>query len=131
MNAGHGEKLSRKREDAICALLSSGTVKEAAERTGVDPKTLMAWMREPGFNGAYQEARTAIVSQATARLRSRMSEAVDVLAEVMNEAANPPGPRISAAKTVLEMGLKAVENEEIIDRLSALEEHVKNKGKRP
>ena len=126
----HGAK-NRKREEAIAALLGCPTIQAAAEKTGISVRTLQAWLKEPDFITDYQEARTAIVSQATARLRSIMTEAVDVLAEVMNEPANPPGPRISAAKTVLEMGLKAVENEEIIDRLSALEEHVKSMGKRP
>lgn len=121
---------NHKRGTAISALLSSGSIREAAEKTGVCVRTLQGWMKDESFKADYQEARKTLVQQATARLRSIMTQAVDVLAEVMNEAANPPGPRISAAKTVLEMALKAVENEEIIDRLSALEEHVKKSGTR-
>jgi hypothetical protein len=38
--AGHGEKLSRKREQAIAALLSASTLVEAAKAAGIGDRTL-------------------------------------------------------------------------------------------
>jgi hypothetical protein len=124
MEKGHGEKRSRKREEAITALLTSSSVHGAADRIGVDPKTLQGWMREPGFIEEYRKAKREALSEATARLRSTMTEAVDVLRDVMQNTEHPPGPRVSAAKAVLDNAFKAVEVEDLEERLSALEEHI-------
>jgi hypothetical protein len=55
--AGHGEKLGRKQEDAIAALLSQRTVEEAAHVTGVGVRTLLRWMKIPEFDADYRRVR--------------------------------------------------------------------------
>lgn len=54
---GHGEKLSRKQEAAVAALLTESTLCRAAERARVGEVTLWRWLKEPGFKAAYREAR--------------------------------------------------------------------------
>jgi transposase-like protein len=44
--SGSSEKLSRKQEAAILALLSARTVEEAARMAGVTPRTLYRWQKE-------------------------------------------------------------------------------------
>ena len=40
MPEGHGEKLSRKQEQAVVALLTMPTIRKAAEKAGVGERTL-------------------------------------------------------------------------------------------
>jgi transposase-like protein len=51
---GHGAKFGRKHEEAIAALLSQRNVDEAARVVGVDPKTLLRWLKMPEFQAAYR-----------------------------------------------------------------------------
>jgi hypothetical protein len=51
--AGHGEKLGRKTEEVIAALLSQRNVEEAARVAKVGARTLYRWMQEPEFDAAF------------------------------------------------------------------------------
>jgi len=66
---GHGAKFSQKMELAIAALLSHRSVEDAARAVGINPNTLLSWMREPEFRVMYEEARIPIfaVPRPTAR----------------------------------------------------------------
>jgi len=44
---GHGEKLTRKQDAAIGALLSKPTITGAAGAVGVGEATLRRWLKEP------------------------------------------------------------------------------------
>jgi len=43
---GHGEKLSRKQEQAIAALLTCPTIEQAAKAAGVGETTLWRWLQD-------------------------------------------------------------------------------------
>jgi hypothetical protein len=64
---GHGSKFSRKKEEAIAALLTQRNVEEAARTAGIGTQTLLRWLKVPEFQAAYLEARRATVSQSNAR----------------------------------------------------------------
>jgi hypothetical protein len=44
-------------QEAIVALLTHRTIEEAARSIGVDPKTLLRWMKEPDLDAAYRAAK--------------------------------------------------------------------------
>ena len=119
---GHGNKLSRKKEQAIIALLEAPTVKEAAEVVGVNPATLYKWMALPEFEEAYRKARHRAMGEAIARLQQASSEAVDTLRDVMGDQEATPASRVTAARAVLELGMRGTEIEVIEVRLKQLEE---------
>lgn len=119
---GHGNKLSRKKEQAIIALLEAPTVKEAAEMVKINPATLYKWMALPEFEEAYREARHRAMGEAIARLQQASSEAVDTLRDVMGDQEATPASRVTAARTVLELGMRGTEIEVIEVRLKQLEE---------
>ncbi len=118
---GHGAKFGRKKEDAIVALLTTRTVEEAARVIGVSTKTLLRWMKEPEFDTAYRAAKRAAFGQSIARLHHLSSAAVSTLGKVMLEPGTPPATRVRAADSVLNHTIKAIENEDIEARVSALE----------
>lgn len=122
MNIGHGNKLNRKKEQAIVALLEEPTVRDAAERVKISPTTLYKWMALPEFEEAYREARHRAMGEAIARLQQASSKAVATLWEVMDDQEATPASRVTAARAVLELGMRGTEIEVIEVRLKQLEE---------
>lgn len=119
---GHGEKLTRKQELAVAALLVQPTMAEAARVVGIGEVTLWRWMQQPEFQTRYRDARRQAVSQAIAQLQQVAGDAVKTLADVMNDADKPASSRVAAAKAVLEMAVKAIELEDLEARVAALEQ---------
>ncbi|GEK60318.1 hypothetical protein CHL76_16470 [Marinococcus halophilus] len=124
--AGHGEKQSRKRDQAILALLSEPTLRQASEKVGVSESTLWRWLQEDDFREQYHQAKQEAVSQATSRLRQSMTSAVDALEEMASNPKTPAMARASASRTLLEFGFKAHETEEMQRRLEQIEQTLEN-----
>lgn len=122
MSRGHGDKRDRKQETAIMALLTESTLKQAADKVGIGESTLWRWMQDPDFKDRFREAKKQVVSQAVSRLQQSCGEAVDTLRIIMNDTLAPAHSRVAAAKTIIEMTIKAVENEELEARLEQLEQ---------
>lgn len=118
---GHGEKGSRKKELYIACLLTEPNIREAAKKAGISESTGWTWLQDPGFQEEYREARRMAVSQAIAQLQQASTQAVATLCEVMADPEATPASRVSAAKTTLEMAIKAVELEDLAVRLEKLE----------
>jgi hypothetical protein len=116
-----GTSLSPKQEQVIICLLTAPTLGAAAQQAGVGLRTLMRWLTEPPFQQAYRAARAELIAQATSRLQQACGVAVTTLLRVMLEATSPPSARVAAARTVLDMSLKAVDLENFEVRLQALE----------
>lgn len=127
--SGHGEKLSRNKEKAISALLLNPSLPEAAKAVGIGESTLRRWLNNKDFAEAYRKARAEVVRHATVQVQAVMGKAVQTLDDVMSDPGNPPSSRVSAAKAVLDLGVKAWELEEIETRLAALERIVSEKNR--
>jgi DNA-binding MurR/RpiR family transcriptional regulator len=128
MMAGHGERRSRKQEQAIAALLAEPTIAAAAARVGVSEVTVARWLREPSFAAAYRKARRDVVEQAVGRLQQAAGEAVDALKGNLT-AANPAAVN-SAARAILEHAIKGVELVDLAERVEALEAAAKERDGR-
>ena len=119
---GHGEKLPRRKEQAISALLMHATLSEAAAALAVDESTLRRWLREDtAFQTAYREARRQVVQQAIVQVQQATGEAVETLRKVMQATDAPASAKVSVAKAILETAVKAVELEDLEARIAALE----------
>jgi hypothetical protein len=118
---GHGTKFSQKMEQAVAALLSCRTVEEAARAAGVGTNTLRRWMKQPEFEAALREARTALLSQAVARLQGASNAAATTILKIMLSPDAPAGARLRAAEIVLEQAAKASSVEDFEARLADLE----------
>jgi DNA-binding MurR/RpiR family transcriptional regulator len=118
---GHGDKLTHKQDQAIIALLSQSSIPDAAQACGLSPVTLHRWLKDTGFQAAYREARRHVVQQAITQVQQATGEAVETLRAVMQDPEAPASAKVSAAKTILETAVKAVELEDVEQRLAALE----------
>jgi hypothetical protein len=121
---GHGEKLSRKQDQVITALVTCASIPEAAAQCGLADVTLRRWLKQEPFQAAYREARRAVVQHAITQVQRATGEAVETLRSVMQDTEAPASARVSAAKTILDTAVKAVELEDLEARITALEEQV-------
>jgi hypothetical protein len=122
--AVHGRllgKLGRKQEEAIVALLSTRSIEDAARACDMPARTLYRWLNDPDFDKAYRAARRKAFGQSTARLQYGASAAASTLLKVMLDPATPASTKVRAAECVLAHAAKAIEIEEIDERLTALE----------
>ncbi len=126
---GESAKFTRKKEQAIANLIRYPTIAEAAKATGIAEVTLFRWLQDHAFAESYRQARREVVSQAIAQLQHGTGEAVEALRSVMNGADTPPSARVSAARSVLDMALRAVEIEDLEERIGRLEQLLE--GERP
>ena len=98
---GHGCQWSRRKDEAIAALLSQRNFEEAARAASISVPTLRRWLKISAFEAAYREARNAVVDQAMARLQKASVVAVAVLLNIMSDSEAPDGARLKAAGLVL------------------------------
>ena len=119
--AGHGEKFGRKKEEAIAALLTQRNIDEAAKSIGVVGNTLLRWMKDPGFQKAYREARRQAVGQSIGRLQQATSAAATTLMKIMVDQNAPASTRVRAADSIFNHAAKFMEIEDIEARVSELE----------
>lgn len=115
-----GDGLPPAQEKAISALLSSVTVEAAAKKAGVSDRTLHRWLRDGAFRQAYLAARRQVMEQAIGHLQRASLGAVEAL--VRNLKCGVPTVEVSAARAILEAGMKGVEMMEFEERLAAVEE---------
>ena len=119
--AGSSEKLGRKKEEAIAALLTQRNAEEAARVAKVGIRTLYRWQKDPVFDAAYRAARRASFGQTLARLQQGSSAAATTLLKVMVDSNTPASTKVRAADSVLNHSTKAIEIEDILARVSELE----------
>lgn len=117
-----------KYESLLVALLNCADIQTAAKQAGISETTAYRWLKQDDFQELYRQAKREAVAQAVSRLQQKSSAAVEVLTEVAEDKEAPASSRVSAAKTIIEMALKAVELEDIVKRIEQLEEMAEKKG---
>jgi hypothetical protein len=123
-------KAERQREAAIAALLECRTEREAASRCGLSLRSLKRLVADAAFQKEYSAARARLIQGATLRLRRDMAGAASILSRIARNRKAPAGPRVSAAKAVIELGLKAHEVEDLEQRLAVVEREVDTRNAR-
>jgi hypothetical protein len=119
MAKGHGQRLSRKQEQAVAALFDHATIAQAAATVGVSERTLRRWMQEPDFEAEHRAVRRRIVEDAITRLQQLSTAAV--LALNRNLTCGNPSVEVRAAQVICDQSYKALEIWDVIPRLAALE----------
>ena len=110
-----------KRAEALSALLTSTTIKEAARKIGLSARTLNNYLSDPDFRAEYEKRVEDIAQSAAAKLKKYMGEAVDVLYQTATSKEGGSTARVAAARALLDYGLKVSEMEDLRDKLEELE----------
>ena len=120
---GHGDKLGRKAEAAIVALLSHPTMPEAAKAAGVSETSLWRWLQREDFQKKYREAQGKVFDGALGSLQGASTEAVNCLRR--NLSCGNPSAEVHAARTILDYTLRARELFDLENRIALLEAALK------
>lgn len=112
---------SKKQSDFMIALLDCGVVIEACRKSGVSEKCAYKWLKD-GLEDELQEIRANLIEKDLNRLQLACSLAVDTLIEVMNDDKAPRGIKVNASRAVLDNIMKKREQEQIINKINALQE---------
>jgi hypothetical protein len=117
---GHGEKLTRKQEQAIACLLSESTVEKAAAKARVGYRTLKGWLALPDFRDAYRAAQKQVVEEAVVVLKKCATGAALTLGRALD--CGKPNVEVRAAVAVFDTIMKATDHLELTNRIEALEQ---------
>ena len=113
--------MTPKKHKALLALLTNPTKERAAEAAGITSKTLRGYLADPEFQAEYKKAFADLVEDATRKVQQTLEPAIAVLREIMEDRSENGQVRVSAARSVLEYGLKMTEQTDILTRIQELE----------
>ena len=104
----------------LMALACGATAEGAARQAGISESTVFRRLDDPDFRHKLQKLRTDMVQRTAGALTAAGSEAVRTLLELLKPT-NQGATRLGAARSVLEIGMKAREFAELEERLAMLE----------
>ena len=104
----------------VAALAGGKTVQDAAASAGVAERTVYRRLDEPAFRTQVDKARRELIAQAVARLSASATDAADTLKALLGKD-TPPAVRLGAARSILDVGLRLREHENLAERVAALE----------
>jgi hypothetical protein len=113
----------RRHADQILSvsLAFGATVAAAARAAGVGEATVYRRLKDPEFCKMVEQAKTDMVQRTSGAITGAGMEAVKTMAELMKPS-NPPSIRLGASRSILEIGMKVREREDLEQRLAALEQ---------
>ena len=116
-------------EKILSALIATKTISAAAVTAGVSERTIYSRLADDDFRAEYERRQSMTLDAACKALQEAMTDAVDVLTTIMKESDTSPGTRISAARSVLDYGVKLTELTDLAARVAALEAAAKEDGR--
>ncbi len=123
---GHGEKLTRKAEQAIAALLEHPTMAEAAKACGVSERSLWRWLQRDDFQKRYKDAQRAVVDSAITKLQAATVRAVETLER--NLSCGNFFAENAAAQAILTHSFKAIEVRELQEQIDEIKTLLATRG---
>lgn len=121
---GRRAELSRRQRRFIAALLAAPTVEEAASSAGIGERTAYRYLGDPSVKRALSQALDGALSLATRQTVNAMTKALDTLETIHVDDEAPASARVSAARAILDTGLRLREVLDIAERLTELEERL-------
>jgi transposase-like protein len=118
---GHGEKKSRKQDAAVAALLTHGTIGQAAQAVGIDETTLRRWLKDPAFQQVYSQARADLLQDSLGHVAEGLVHGALVLRRVLQDAEAGASAKVAAVRLLYDLAFKDRELEAFETRLAALE----------
>jgi hypothetical protein len=104
---------------AIVALAGGATIQGAADAAGVCARTVHRRLNDPEFRRRVAEARAAVTDEALGKLVDGSTEAADVLRALLK--AEDDRVKLTAARSILELGPRLKEAAELEERIAELE----------
>jgi phage terminase small subunit len=119
---GDNESLTTRQRRFVTALLAAPTIRQAAEAADVSETTAWRYLSDPTVRREVADRQSAMLAQASSGVVSDMAVARAVLRQVMADTNASAASRVSAARAILDAGLRLFEMVSLSDRVAALEE---------
>ena len=120
--------LSRSQRRFVGALATTRTIRAAAAKANIGERTAWRWLCDPTVRRAADGALDSVLREATHNAASLMTKALDTLVDVMDDGEASASARVSAARAVLEVGLRYHESMILAERMSVIEERLATIG---
>jgi hypothetical protein len=115
---------------AVAAIFTTKNHAEAARVAGINLSTLKRWLRLPEFQAEFLQVGRDAMSQTNARIQHNSGALASLGFKLAADAATPASVKAHLVLGLLDRGNKAVEQEDILVRLAALERSNEEKNKR-
>lgn len=93
-------------EEIVSALLACSTVSEAAKKCGLATRTLYDRMKYKSFQLLYNGAKADVLRKAVFLITGKLTEAVEVVTEILSDTSVNPAIRLQAAQTIINSAVK-------------------------
>ena len=110
------------KEKLLAALLTSRSKKEAAAAAGIAERTMRTYFEDPELCQRYREAFAGVIEDATRQAQALLMPALSTLETVMTDEEINPAARVNAAKIALDYAVRLTDQNDLAERLAALEE---------
>lgn len=114
--------LGTRKSRGIAALISSPSIAEAADKSGIGLRTLHTWLADADFQRALSAAESAAIAEAVRATGADMAANFATMREIRDDSEIPASVRLRAAQVLDASLLKWREIASIEERLVALEE---------
>lgn len=120
--------MAKKRDEALLLALAAGaTVEQAARHAGCSVRTVYRRQQDGDFRRAIKETRSRMFERALGRLCHASARAAGTLTRLL-ASSEVAYVRLGAAKSVLELGARLREGQELEERLAAVERRLEERG---
>jgi hypothetical protein len=128
--SGKSDKFRLKHEEAVAALLRTTSFQAAAQAIGLNERTLRRWWVLPEFQAKYRAAKRELIQGAIHVLLHSMGTATHTLVTIMQDPEQPPTARVSAARTILQMVLHTLKDDDLEARFAEIEQRLAEQERR-
>ena len=113
-------------ERMLQALSTCKDITTASEYLGITRSAIYNRMRKPEFRQKLREQRQDKFQVANTKLTGAMNDAIETLVIVMNDTETSAGVKVRASQVILDICLKSVEQMDILERISQIEQTLAN-----
>lgn len=117
--------LSTKQNAFILELAVNGNVKRACQVAGISEKTGHNWLKDENFTSALNNVRESLVSRSLNSLMMSLDKAVNAVLRILDDERASTMAKLSAARLIIENGLKFREQQTLLQRVEELEKQMK------
>ncbi len=120
------ENLTAKQLRVIPHLLAAPSIEEGCKRARVGKATLYGWLKQEAFRGELGRRRKEIVEVAIETLKANVTKAAQTLVKHMDS--EKENISIRAAMSIIQYAQRAIEEEDLMQRIQTLEDTNKERG---
>jgi hypothetical protein len=111
--------LTTTQKRAICNILSSKSIVEAARKTKINRKTIYTWLEKSEFKNELEKRKNQLLEGGFTELQLSFTESIHVLRELMKS--ENESIRLGSAKIIMQTIINVKEIKEIENKLVELE----------